>query len=194
MSFSSALTAAAQAAYNAMYASDGSINASACSQVCVSGTTPNSAVHAFKVAWNTEGFGSDDASQTGNGAQTSLVSGADASFGTIGSLGHNGQYDDAAAQAIGAVLSISPAQPCASPCSGGVTPPPPTPPGPNVTPSGGMPGWLKLILAVLAVGAVIFAGTMLYKRSKKRGGLGASEPRRRRNRKTRRPRRRSKRR
>jgi hypothetical protein len=177
MSFSSQLQAAAQAAAQAMYNSDGSINSSACAQVCVNGSAANSAVHAFKVAWNTEGWGSDSSSSA-NGAQGAPANAPDPAFGAIGSLGHNGQYDNACAQAIGAVANISPAQPCPGPCSGGGGGSGPSPaPGPITPPSnGGLSKGVKILIFVLVGAAVLGLGWYLWRRFGSRSSGAVGEP------------------
>ena len=59
---------------------------------------------------------------------------------------------------------------------GGVTPP--TPPAPPVAPSGGLPGWLKILIYILITAGAIGAGIFLYRYFNKKGA-GAMEGKRR---------------
>ncbi|MDE2022195.1 MAG: hypothetical protein KGI71_04795 [Patescibacteria group bacterium] len=158
------LISAAQAAAAAMSAP------SACSEVCVSGTAANTAVHAFKVTWNTIGWGSDPAPAGATAANSS-----DPNQFAYGPLEHNGQYDVACMAAINAAGAgtIAPAA-CATPC-GGVTPPQPPPPPPVVRK--GLPKWAMWLIGLLVVGGVAAFGWWLYRRYGT-SNPGAMEPRR----------------
>jgi hypothetical protein len=136
-----------------------------CSNVCVTGTAINSAVHAFKVAWNQTGWGVDPVP-----AGTPTLPGADA-FASYGPLDHNGQYDDACAAAIAATGLTGVLGGCSSPCNApGPAPVPTAAPtlaptsAPTAAPSGGGGGggtnfvpWILGGAALVGVGIVSWA-------------------------------------
>jgi hypothetical protein len=137
-----------------------------CSNVCVNGTAVNSAVHAFKVAWNQTGWGVDPVP-----AGTATLPGADA-FANFGPLDHNGQYDDACATAIAATGLTGVLGGCSTPCNAGPAPtaqptgvPTLAPTGaPTAGPSG--TNWLPWILGGAAVAGLGIIGWAMYARPK----------------------------
>ena len=107
------------------------------------------AVKAFKVAYNTGINGGDTSGPNGDGPST-----------TAGYLQHNGNYDQAAADAVTACLGSAPAACAAS-----------APPAQNNNPpqnntvvaSTGWPTWLKVVLWIIAIGGAVGLGLYLYK-------------------------------
>ena len=176
------LVAAAQAAAAAMSA------AGACADVCVTGTAANTDVYAFKVAWNTLGWGADPAPAGSTGANAS-----DPNQFAYGPLAHNGQYDVACMAAMNAAGAgaIAPAA-CATPCGGGTPLVPTCPAGQHwdasagqcvpdaiTPPSKGLPKWAMWLIAILIAGGVAALGLYLYKRFGSSNPSGAGESRRR---------------
>jgi hypothetical protein len=138
-----------------------------CSNVCISGTGVNTAVHAFKVAWNQTGWGVDPVP-----AGTATLPGADA-FASYGPLAHNGQYDDACAVAIAATGLTGVLGPCSTPCHAAPAPtstsqPTSAPTGaPTAAPSGGGgTNYVPWILGGAAIVGVGIVGWAMYARPK----------------------------
>jgi hypothetical protein len=128
-----------------------------CSNVCINGTGVNSAVHAFKVSWNLTGWGVDPVP-----AGAATLPGADA-FATYGPLSHNGQYDQACANAIAATGLTGVLGPCTTMCSGGGPPPATTAPptlAPTTVPTAGPApsGGTNLLPWILGGAALLGAG------------------------------------
>ena len=106
------------------------------------------AVKAFKTAYNIGINLGDTSGPNGDGPST-----------TAGYLQHNGDYDQATADAVTAALGSAPA-PCTAGGGGGVTPP-----ANNNVPAttGGWPMWLKIVLWIIALGGAIGLGLWLWK-------------------------------
>lgn len=150
-----------------------------CASVGQSGSAVNTAVHNFKAAFN------------------AVYTDTPLPIGT-------GNYEPVVAAALSQELggiSVPPG------CSANPPPPPPQqcPPGQVLDASGncvpaaplattGMPQWLKVLLGVIAAAAVVFAGVMIYRGSKKKGSHSAGEAPRRHKKRRRKARRKSKRR
>jgi len=138
--FGVALPSAAdqQAAIDAANAAVAAMNADAnyCSTVCQSGSAVNTAVHAFKVAWN----------QYQQSQPSPTV------------LPFNGQYDQTTEAAI-ISLGISPPPQCTSTCStgGGGPTPTPQPPTPAPTPTTSSSSNGALVAGAILVGGGIVA-------------------------------------
>jgi hypothetical protein len=127
-----------------------------CSNVCISGTAVNSAVYAFKVAWNQTGWGVDPVP-----AGTGTLPGADA-FATYGPLTHNGQYDQAAASAIAATGLTGVLGPCTTTCAApsGPTAPTAAPVGPTAPAVPTTPGGTNYLPWILGGAAVVGLGVI----------------------------------
>lgn len=140
-----------------------------CSNVCINGTAVNTAVYNFKVAWNQTGWGVDPVP-----AGTATLPGADA-FASYGPLQHNGQYDDACANAIAATGLTGVLGSCSTPCNAAPAPtaqPTGSPTGaptggPTAAPSGGGgTNYLPWILGGAAVVGLGIVGWAMYARPK----------------------------
>lgn len=160
---SDALQAAAQALISAFSAVG---QQGGCAQLASGSGAVYDAVHAFKVAWNTAGWGADPVP---SGTQS-----VDGSFDSIGPLAHNGLYDGPCAAAVTATGAGS--YPACAGGGGGQQPNPNPNPGPiQPTNNGALRKGLIVLAWVLIGGAVLGVGWYLWRRFGPAGAPGVAE-------------------